>query len=95
MMDPERRTRRSAGGPPRRTAGPGALKSPASYAGLGIQLAASILLGLYAGQWLDTRLGTAPLMLILGVFLGAGAGFYNLYRVLTATQRHERDRTDE
>jgi F0F1-type ATP synthase assembly protein I len=66
--------------------GPG---SPASFAGLGIQLAISILLFLYLGQWLDGKLGTDPLLLIVGVFVGAAVGIYNMYHVLTAAQRKE------
>lgn len=56
-------------------------------AGGGVELAIAILLGLFGGQWLDRRLGTGPWLLILGVFLGAAAGFYNLYRALTAGER--------
>lgn len=59
------------------------------YAGLGLQFAASIILFLYAGQWLDRRLGTEPVFLLLGVFLGAGGSFYSMYRKLTAAQRRE------
>jgi len=66
--------------------GPG---SAASFAGLGIQLAISILLFLYLGQWLDKNLGTDPLLLILGVFVGAAVGIYNMYHMLTAAQRKE------
>jgi len=56
-------------------------------AGLGIQFAAAILLFLYAGKWLDAHLGTAPLFLILGVFLGAGGSFYSMYRKLVKPYR--------
>jgi F0F1-type ATP synthase assembly protein I len=63
--------------------------SGAEYAGLGLQFAASILVFLYAGQWLDTRLGTAPWLMILGVFTGAGASFYSMYRKLMAIQERE------
>ncbi len=63
--------------------------SAASFAGLGIQLAISILLFLYLGQWLDKKLGTDPLLLIVGVFVGATVGIYNMYHVLTAAQRKE------
>jgi F0F1-type ATP synthase assembly protein I len=62
--------------------------SAATFAGLGLQLAASILLFLYLGRWLDTRLGTAPLLLVIGVFVGAAGGFYSLYRALTSAQRN-------
>jgi ATP synthase protein I len=56
--------------------------SGARFAGIGIQFAASILLFLYAGKWLDAKLGTAPVFLIVGVFVGAGASFYSIYRAL-------------
>lgn len=59
------------------------------YAGLGLQFAASILLFLYAGQWLDRRMGTAPLFLYVGVFTGAGAAFYSMYRNLMADQKRD------
>ena len=69
--------------------GDGAL---ARYAGVGIQFAAAIILFLYAGQWLDRRLGTSPIFLILGVFLGAGAAFYSMYHKLMADQNAEEAR---
>lgn len=53
------------------------------YVGAGFQFAATILLCLFGGRWLDGRLGTAPWLLLIGVFLGAAAGFLNLYRDLT------------
>ena len=52
------------------------------YMGAGIQFAASILLFVFLGQWLDERLGTGPWLLLLGVFVGAAAGFHSLYRQL-------------
>jgi F0F1-type ATP synthase assembly protein I len=47
--------------------------------GLGLSFALAVLLFLGAGAWVDSKLGTAPLLLILGAFIGAGAGFYSLY----------------
>lgn len=61
----------------------------AKYGGLGLQFALSIILFLYAGRWLDRRLDTEPWFLILGVFTGAGAAFYSMYRTLMADQRRE------
>ena len=63
--------------------------SGAEFAGIGLQFAVSILGGVYAGQWLDTRLGSAPWLLIVGVFLGAGLSFYSMYSKLMATQARE------
>ena len=60
--------------------------SASEFAGVGIQFALAILVFLYLGQWLDRKLGTAPWLLIIGVFLGAGLGFYSMYRKLMAAQ---------
>jgi F0F1-type ATP synthase assembly protein I len=67
------------------TSGP----SASEFAGVGLQFAASIIVFLLAGQWLDRRLGTAPWLLIVGVFFGAGGGFYSMYRKLMAAQARE------
>jgi F0F1-type ATP synthase assembly protein I len=63
--------------------------SVGEYAGLGLQFAASIIVFLYLGQWLDRRLGTAPWLLLISVFVGAGASFYSMYRKLMAAQARE------
>lgn len=52
------------------------------YAGLGLQLAASIGLFLWLGWKADNWLGVTPLLTIVGAFVGAAAGFYSLYRHL-------------
>ena len=48
-----------------------------------------ILAGVYAGQWLDRKLGTAPWLLIIGVFSGAGLSFYSMYRKLMQVQARD------
>lgn len=55
------------------------LRATGQYMGLGMTWALSVLLFLGVGGWLDSRLGTTPILMILGVFVGAGAGFYSLY----------------
>ena len=60
--------------------------SGAEFAGLGLQFLVLMLGGLYAGQWLDRKLGTAPWLLIIGVFTGAGLSFFSMYRKLMAAQ---------
>jgi ATP synthase protein I len=59
------------------------------FAGVGLQLAVCIIGGLYLGQWLDRKLGTAPWMLFIGVFGGFSAGFYSMYRKLMAAQARD------
>ena len=58
--------------------------------GVGLQFAASILLFLFGGMWLDRKLGTAPWLLIAGVFVGGGAGFWSMYRRLVVAPREKK-----
>ena len=78
-----------AGGPSRPSPDGSEGTSPGEFAGLGLQFAVSIIVFLYAGQWLDGKLGTAPWLLIIGVFTGAGLAFYSMYRKLMAAQARE------
>ena len=63
--------------------------SGSAYMGLGLQFGLAIILFMFVGKWLDARLGTSPWLLILGVFVGAGGGFYSIYRRLMEDQRRE------
>jgi F0F1-type ATP synthase assembly protein I len=63
--------------------------SGGDFAGVGIQFAAAIIVFLFAGQWVDNRLGTNGLFTIAGVFIGAGAAFYNMYRKISAAQKQD------
>jgi F0F1-type ATP synthase assembly protein I len=66
--------------------------SGGEFAGMGMQFAAAILLFVFAGVWLDKRLGTSPWLVILGVFVGGAAGFFSMYRKVTAAQRRDAER---
>lgn len=72
-------------GTPSRDSKPTGDVSPWALAGLGMQFFVAILLFVYAGTWLDRRLGTSPLFLLGGVFVGGGGVFYTSYRRLMAT----------
>ena len=52
-------------------------------------MAFSIALFGLGGNWLDGRLGTRPLFVLLGVFLGFGLSFYRMYALLVLKQRDE------
>ena len=47
-----------------------------------MQLAASILVFVFLGQWIDRKAGTEPLFTILGAFLGFGGTMWGLIRAL-------------
>lgn len=63
--------------------------------GVGLQFAASIVVFLFAGRWLDGRLGTEPWLMIAGVLVGASAGFYSMYRQLVVRPQQRRKREGE
>jgi F0F1-type ATP synthase assembly protein I len=63
--------------------------SASTYAGLGIQFAVGIFLFLYLGKWIDSTLGTSPIGVIAGVFIGAAGSFYIVYRRIVAAQRRD------
>lgn len=54
----------------------------ALMSGILAQLAGSVLIGLFTGKWLDGRAGTAPLFLLIGLFLGLAAGIYAMLRLV-------------
>jgi F0F1-type ATP synthase assembly protein I len=66
--------------PSRRRAADPAVPSTSALAGMGVQFLVAVLLCLFAGKWLDARLGTAPLLMVLGVLVGAGASIRAMYR---------------
>jgi F0F1-type ATP synthase assembly protein I len=91
-MDPDRE-RPGGRDPAGATRGDSAVGRLGALAGLGLQFAVFILVFLYAGQWVDRRLGTEPVFLLVGVFGGAAAGFYRMYRgLMRAQQREEEER---
>ena len=63
--------------------------SGAEFAGVGLQFAAALILFLYVGQWIDRKVGTSGVFTLLGVFVGGGAAFWNLYRKIVAAQRKD------
>ncbi len=64
------------------------------YAGFGLAWALSTLLFMLAGFWLDGKLGTAPVLTILGAFVGGAAGFYSMYRHLVVEPRERGERRE-
>jgi F0F1-type ATP synthase assembly protein I len=52
------------------------------YGAVGLQLVVALLAGVFLGNWLDRKWGTAPWLLFLGIILGCGGGFYNLFRLM-------------
>lgn len=64
------------------------------YTGHGLTLAASTAFFTWVGDWLDERLGTAPVLVIVGAFVGFGAGFYSMYRQLVSPPSDSKEKPD-
>ena len=62
--------------------GSGKTPGPMRYAGLGIQLAVTLLVFVLAGQWLDRKLGTGQILTVVAAFVGFGGSMYSLIRSL-------------
>ena len=61
------------------------------YMGHGLTVALGTLLFSLIGWWVDSKLGTTPVLTILGAFMGAGAGFYKLYYYVVIEPRLKSD----
>jgi F0F1-type ATP synthase assembly protein I len=48
---------------------------------VGIQFVLSIAVGAWGGNWLDEQFDTTPLLLIVGVLLGATAAYRDLAKL--------------
>lgn len=57
------------------------LRDYARYSGLGIQMAVSLGLPLYAGWWLDKTYETSPWGILGGIVIGLASIFSLLYKL--------------
>ena len=58
------------------------MQALALFSQLGLSIAIPIGLFTYLGYFGDQKLGTGPVLLFVGLALGAVTGFYTLYRML-------------
>ncbi len=63
------------------------------YMDLGMRFALSVFLGVYLGHLADQRWETTPLFLLLGLFLGAGSGFWTIYKVVFPRKTEDDSKT--
>jgi F0F1-type ATP synthase assembly protein I len=57
-------------------------KSAFSYMSIGMQLSATILIGVIGGYKIDQHYNKSPVFLVIGAALGMAAGFYSLLKEL-------------
>jgi ATP synthase protein I len=59
----------------------------APFLGIGTSLAATVLVGIGGGYWLDVRFRTQPLFLLLGGVIGLGLALYQFFRTVAGPKR--------
>ena len=62
-------------------------KGTGRYATVGLELAASVLIGLFGGQWLDKKLGTHGILTLVGLTYGVAAAVRVVWRALKNANR--------
>jgi len=62
--------------------------------GVGFFIGGSILGGVVAGLWLDSRFHTEPILVILGLLLGVTIAFYGVYQMLLPLLGKKTDKGD-
>lgn len=66
------------------------------YSGLGIQLAAVILIFLFIGKWLDGKFGTGYVYTLILTFVGFFGGFYSFYlSIMKMVEEDKQNRADK
>jgi ATP synthase protein I len=62
--------------------------------GVGFFIGGCILGGVVAGLWLDSRFGTEPILVIVGLLLGIVVAFYGVYQMLLPLLGGKKDKGD-
>jgi F0F1-type ATP synthase assembly protein I len=53
------------------------------FSEIGVSLLVTTLIGVLVGYWADKQLGTLPVFLVIGFFVGAGAGTVMIIRLVS------------
>jgi F0F1-type ATP synthase assembly protein I len=62
------------------------------YSSVGVTFGVVLALFAFAGYWADKQVGSSPIFLVLGVFVGFGGGLYSLIRKIPVSSRGRRKR---
>ncbi len=68
---------------------PSTWKTVGSLGTVGLSFVLAIVIGTWAGHWVDGRLGTSPWGFLAGFVLGLAAGILNVYRITSAALKDQ------
>ena len=60
--------------------------------GVGWYIGSCIVLGVFGGRWLDGKLNSEPICIIVGLVLGITVAFYGTYRMILPLIRNKRNK---
>ncbi len=73
---------------------PSFFQESAPYLGLGVQLAAVVLVFYFVGSWADAKWNTAPWLMIVGVTVGVVGGLIQFFRTVSGLTKKESTNSD-
>ena len=62
--------------------------------GVGFFIGGCIVLGVFTGFWLDNKLSTKPVFMIVGLILGVIVAGYGVYQMLLPLLENKQDKED-
>ncbi|MEX2117476.1 MAG: AtpZ/AtpI family protein [Bacteroidota bacterium] len=71
------------------------LREYSPYLTLGFQLAASVVVFLLLGVWLDAQWNTSPWLMLTGLVLGTTGGFIKFFTTVSKLERKDEVRARE
>lgn len=66
-----------------------AIRAGGPLLGAGVQMAAAVVLMFFFGRWLDTKFGTDPWLMIIGIVFGVSGGMYTFIKTVSDVDKEE------
>ena len=63
--------------------------------GVGFFIGVCVVLGILAGFWIDTKMGTEPVFILVGLVIGVAVAIYCIYRMLLPVMGSKRDKENK
>ncbi len=74
---------------------PSALRQIGPLLNMGGVLAGCIVIAALVGHWADEKLGTEPVLLLVGSLFGIASGFYHFFKTVLRNSKKDNNRDHE